>query len=73
MTEKKGKITADYNLVQPCLGKGTLINTIVGAFGEVYRGIHKVTNQVRAIKLIRKKLMSEEDCLMLTREVDILK
>ncbi|CAD8156509.1 unnamed protein product [Paramecium octaurelia] len=65
VTEKKGKITADYNLIQPCLGKG--------AFGEVYRGVHKVTNQVRAIKLIRKKLMTEEDCLMLTREVDILK
>lgn len=50
VSEKYGKITNDYNLLDPPLG--------TGAFGEVRKGIHKGTGMARAVKIIDKKLAS---------------
>lgn len=44
--ERYGKITKDYVLLNPPIGKG--------AYGEVRRGLHRVTEVIRAIKIISK-------------------
>jgi calcium-dependent protein kinase len=48
-----GKITKDYSLINPALGSG--------AFGEVRKAIHKTSGLTRAIKIITKEKISEEE------------
>lgn len=43
VSEKHGLISNDYNLLKPPIGKGIDIE-ILGAYGEVRKGVHKVTN-----------------------------
>ena len=43
ITNKEGEIEDDYELLNQ-LGKGT--------YGQVYKGVHKVTKQIRAVKQI---------------------
>ena len=38
---KTGKITKDYTLLNPPLGKGEKLWLILGAYGEVRKAIHK--------------------------------
>lgn len=73
MGEKSGKIYNDYSLLNPPLGKGTLITILIGAFGEVRKAIHKITQQTRAVKIISKRATSKEDQNKLKDEVNILK
>ncbi|CAD8179513.1 unnamed protein product [Paramecium pentaurelia] len=65
VTEKMGQISQDYHLLKPSLGKG--------AYGEVRKGIHKLTNQTRAVKIISKDKAKKADMERLKEEVDILK
>ncbi|CAD8199555.1 unnamed protein product [Paramecium pentaurelia] len=65
VAEKYGSITHDYTLLKPPIGKG--------AFGEVRKAIHKVTNQVRAIKVISKEKASKAEVERLRIEIEILK
>ena len=43
INEKKGKITADYDVLE-VIGKG--------GYGEVKKVIHKITGDIRAMKII---------------------
>ncbi|CAD8108765.1 unnamed protein product [Paramecium sonneborni] len=65
VAEKHGSITNEYTLLKPPIGKG--------AFGEVRKGIHKVTNQIRAIKVISKEKANAIEVERLRIEIEILK
>ena len=45
----------------------------IGKFGIVRRGVHKSTKRKVAIKLINKTKMTNQDRILLTNEIDILK
>ena len=62
VTEKMGKITKDYQLLNPPLGKGYYyLIKIIGGFGEVRKAIHRETGLQRAVKIISKDMQSVED------------
>ncbi|KAM3146719.1 Protein kinase domain containing protein [Paramecium bursaria] len=63
--EKIGQISQDYHLLKPPLGKG--------AFGEVRKAVHKLTNQSRAIKIISKEKAGNHEIQKLKEEVEILR
>ena len=63
--QKTGDITKYYDLCDPPLGKG--------AFGEVRKGIHKISGIERAVKIIRKNTTSEEEQKRLINEVEMLR
>jgi calcium-dependent protein kinase len=52
-------------LLNPPIGKG--------AYGEVRKGLHRVTEVIRAIKIISKNHTSAEDHEKLKQEVEILR
>ena len=53
-------------LVQKQLGEGT--------FGKVMMGVHTITNEKVAIKILEKsKITNQQDIDMITREIKILK
>lgn len=62
--EQKGRIKAKYKVYQR-IGQGS--------YGEVKRIIHKNTGEVRAMKIIEKKLVSDEYVKSLLNEIEILK
>jgi len=64
ITNKKGKITKDYD-IRELIGKG--------GFGEVKKVIHKVSNDVRAMKIISKANVDETYLSNLANEVKIMK
>ena len=45
----------------------------IGAYGEVRKCLHKETKALRAVKIINKKRLAEEEKLKLLNEIDILK
>ncbi|KAM3140387.1 Protein kinase domain containing protein [Paramecium bursaria] len=74
--ENKGNVKKDYQLIYPPLGKGINLNfdfINIGAFGEVYKAKHRISEQLRAIKFIKKKAMSPDQQKKLVSEVEILK
>jgi hypothetical protein len=74
VSEKSGKITKEYNLVSPPLGKGWYPYILpLGAYGEVRKAIHKSSGQVRAVKIISKQHTSQVEQERLKNEVEILK
>ena len=62
--ENKGKLKEFYKI-------GKLIGS--GAFGDVRIWLHKESNSQRAVKILYKANMTEEDEKMLLNEIDILK
>ena len=64
-SEKQETIIGDY-IVKKTLGKGT--------FSKVKLGIHKVTNQKVAIKILEKsKIVEKDDLERIIREMDIIR
>lgn len=59
------KITNDYKLSDKPLGKG--------GFGEVRKGIHRASGVKRAIKMVLKTDLKEEEKTRLIDEVETLK
>ena len=60
--------------MKPPLGKGKyLIYKLLGAFGEVRKAVHKLTNQSRAIKIISKEKAGKHEIEKLKEEVEILR
>ena len=65
ITLKEGKIKECYDIVG---------NIGVGSFGEVFKVMDKVTKEVRAMKIIQKKVLSsEEQEKKFVNEIEILK
>ncbi len=62
--EQKGRIKAKYRVLET-IGKGS--------YGEVKKILHKVTGELRAMKVIRKEDVSKEYQQSLLNEIDILK
>lgn len=62
ISEKRGKITNDYDILT-VLGKG--------GYGEVKKVIHKITGDVRAMKIIRKESCDESYLKSLGNEINI--
>ena len=44
-----------------------------GAFGEVRKCIHRTTNAIRAVKVMRKDALDSKEKLRFFYEIDILK
>ena len=63
------------------LGTGKLVSSrfvllfilIVGAFGEVRMCVHRESNAQRAVKVLRKSHMDDDEKRMLFNEINILK
>ena len=64
VSEKKGNIAKDYEILE-VLGKG--------GFGEVKKVVHKLTQDVRAMKIIKKEKCDEAFLAALNNEIKILK
>ena len=62
--EKRGQIAKDYQILE-LLGKG--------GFGEVKKVVHRLTRDVRAMKIIKKDKCDENYLATLTNEIKILK
>ena len=64
VSEKKTKITNDYDI----------LNTIgQGGYGSVKKVVHKITGEVRAMKMIKKESCDESYLKSLTNEINILR
>ena len=50
-----------------------LINGVIGAFGEVRMCVHRETGAQRAVKVLRKSHMDEDEKKMLFNEINILR
>jgi calcium-dependent protein kinase len=50
-----------------------LINGGIGAFGEVRMCVHRETGAQRAVKVLRKSHMDEDEKKMLFNEINILR
>lgn len=64
INEKKGKVTNDYEILS-LIGKG--------GYGEVKKVIHKITAEVRAMKIIKKESCDEGYLKSLSNEINILR
>jgi calcium-dependent protein kinase len=49
------------------------LSNFTGAYGEVRKCLHKETKALRAVKIINKKYLAEEEKAKLLNEIDILK
>ena len=47
--------------------------SIIGAFGEVRKCLHRDTKVLRAVKIVNKKGLADDDKLKLLSEINILK
>lgn len=63
--ENKNKISKEYNILSPALGKG--------AFGEVRKCVQRETGHIRAVKIIFKDKAFEDELKRILREVEILR
>jgi len=52
ITENSGNIKNDYK-ISSCIGRG--------AYGEVRKCLHKETKALRAVKIINKKFLEEDE------------
>ena len=64
INEKRGKVTNDYEVLE-LIGKG--------GYGEVKKVIHKITGEIRAMKIIKKESCDEVYLKSLTNEINILR
>ena len=62
--ENKGNIK-DFYKISSCIGRG--------AYGEVRKCLHKETKALRAVKIIGKKYLAEDEKAKLLSEINILK
>ncbi len=59
------------------IGEGTVKlskqKNILGSFGQVFKGVHRITQEVRAIKRINKSAVDAVKTAKLMQEIEILK
>ena len=73
IAENTGNIKDSYKITS-CIGKGkSCVLTRVGAYGEVRKCMHKETKALRAVKIINKKCLEEEEKQKMLNEIQILK
>ncbi len=73
ISEKHGNIKDHYKITS-CIGRGNItIIHCIGAYGEVRKCQHKETKALRAVKIINKKCLEEEEKAKLLNEISILK
>jgi calcium-dependent protein kinase len=72
--ENTGNIK-DFYKISSCIGRGKSIHLFmfVGAYGEVRKCLHKETKALRAVKIINKKYLAENEKERLLSEINILK
>lgn len=59
--------------MEKCLGAVSALSLInLGAFGEVRMCVHRETGAQRAVKVLRKSHMDEDEKKMLFNEINIL-
>lgn len=58
--QRTGKISKDYIIIKPPIGNGMFCWLLWGTFGKVYKAIHKVSEVVRAVKMIRANPQERE-------------
>ena len=63
-------ISDNFNLIIAFL---THTYFLIGAYGEVRKCLHKETKALRAVKIINKKCLAEDEKQKLLNEIDILK
>jgi len=64
IAENEGNIK-DYYKISSCIGRG--------AYGEVRKCLNKDTKSLRAVKIINKKYLEEDEKAKLLSEINILK
>jgi calcium-dependent protein kinase len=64
INEKRGKVTNDYNILE-VVGKG--------GYGEVKKVVHKITGEIRAMKIIKKESCDDSYMKALMNEISILR
>ena len=64
INEKRGKVTTDYD-IHGVIGKG--------GYGEVKKVVHKITGDIRAMKIIKKESCDEGYMKTLSNEINILR
>lgn len=74
--ENQGNIK-DFYKISSCIGKGKyhcdFLTIPVGAYGEVRKCLHKENKALRAVKIINKKYLADEEKKKLLDEINILK
>ena len=73
--ENSGNIK-DFYKISSCIGRGkshSFANFFIGAYGEVRKCLHKETKALRAVKIINKKYLAENEKERLLGEINILK
>lgn len=72
--ENQGNIK-DFYKITSCIGKGIFFFSLIlaGAYGEVRKCMHKETKAQRAVKIINKKCLEEEEKQKMLNEISILK
>ncbi len=73
VTQNAGKLR-DYYRIGKMLGSGKISHLRwLGAFGEVRMCVHRETGAQRAVKVLRKSHMDEDEKKMLFNEINILR
>jgi calcium-dependent protein kinase len=71
--ENTGNIK-DFYKISSCIGRGKCeLAKRVGAYGEVRKCLNKETKALRAVKIINKKYLEEDEKQKLLGEISILK
>ena len=61
---KKNENIEEYYSVLETIGRGKILISLLGSFGEVVKAIHKASKEVRAIKIIDKRKIMKHEVLM---------
>ena len=74
VTQNAGKLRDHYRIGK-MLGSGKFFTqlNILGAFGEVRMCVHRETGAQRAVKVLRKSHMDDDEKKMLFNEINILR
>lgn len=72
--QNAGKLR-DYYRIGKMLGSGMspTLDPLLGAFGEVRMCVHRETGSQRAVKVLRKSHMDDDEKKMLFNEISILR
>ena len=77
VSEREGEYFNNVYKAEDILGEGITFNIklmqSIGSYGKVQKCYHKVTREVRAVKIMDKRNMDAKEKVRLKYEIDILK